>query len=183
MPSGAVRGNDSLTGGNTNFDYRELFNGGGGSDTIDGGSGIDVALYRNSTSGINITLASGSGGGSDGLGGTDSLTGIEVVVGSDHDDTITGGAGDQTFQGRKGADSLDGGADTDTVDYNGDYDNNGDGFGVQVNLSSTATSGNVARIQLQRRGQPGYRWLGQHRYACQFRKHYRLDLQRRPGRQ
>ncbi|MBL8479774.1 MAG: hypothetical protein JNK59_10740, partial [Sterolibacteriaceae bacterium] len=138
---GGIAG-DNMTGGNTDFNYIEIFNGGAGSDIIDGGSGTDAALYRNSTSAISITLASGSGGGSDGLGGTDSLTGIEMVVGSDYNDTITGGAGDQSFQGRKGADSLDGGADTDTVDYNGDYDSNSDGFGVQVNLSSTATSGN-----------------------------------------
>ncbi|MDP1612375.1 MAG: FG-GAP-like repeat-containing protein [Sulfuritalea sp.] len=129
-------GNDTLTGGNTDFDYRELFNGGAGDDSIDGGSGFDVALYRNSTQGINISLVNGDGGGTDGLGGTDTLISIEAIIGSNYSDTITGGAGDQTFQGRQGADILDGGDDIDTVSYDGDYDANGDGMGVTVNLAN-----------------------------------------------
>ena len=58
----------------------------------------------------------------------DLVSGVEHVIGSDHDDSITGaavstiehfegGAGDDTFEGRGGADINDGGADFDTVSY------------------------------------------------------------------
>ncbi len=137
-------GNDTLTGGNAVSDYRELFNGGSGDDSIIGGSGFDVALYRNSNAGISVSLTSGNGGGSDGMGYTDFLWDVEAIVGSNHNDTITGGAGNQMFQGRQGDDSLTGGDDIDTVSYDGDYDSNGDGFGVAVNLSAGALGGGTS---------------------------------------
>jgi hypothetical protein len=125
--------NDTLTGGNATFDYAEGFNGGAGSDAINGGSGFDWAAYRDATSGANVNLGTGSA--SDGLGGSDTLTGIEGVVGSDHNDTMTGSGGDEKFQGRAGNDVIDGGLGTDWADYHSDYDANGDGLGVVVNLT------------------------------------------------
>ena len=142
---------DLLTGGNTTFDYYEIFNGSGGSDTIDGGSrtGRDFAAYRDATIGVTVvldtdnTLGNGnSGTGADGLGGNDVLISIEGVIGSDFNDTITGGATDDSFQGRKGDDSMNGGAGTaDVVDFLADEDSNSDTLGVVVNLSTGAQSG------------------------------------------
>ncbi|MDK9704379.1 MAG: FG-GAP-like repeat-containing protein, partial [Sulfuritalea sp.] len=128
---------DSLTGGNPLFDYVEVFNGSGGSDTITGGTGLNIAAYRDSTSGANVDLLNGTA--SDGLGGTDTLVDINGVVGSDHGDTITGGASDDRLGGRKGADIIDGGAngsEGDTADYHGDYDADGNGMGVTVTLTN-----------------------------------------------
>ncbi|MBI5107806.1 MAG: hypothetical protein HZA62_03590, partial [Rhodocyclales bacterium] len=138
---------DSLTGGNALFDYIEVFNGSGGNDTISGGSGKDVAAYRDATVGVTVVLDTDnnagngySGTASDGLGGSDILFDIEAVAGSDFDDTITGGGGDDLFQGRKGADSLTGGAGNDTADYHGDENANSDQLGVVVNLGGATGS-------------------------------------------
>jgi uncharacterized delta-60 repeat protein len=136
----AVRGSnfdDTLTGGNALFDYVEFFEGGGGNDTIDGGSGFDYAMYTAATSGVNVNLALGTPTATgDTSVGTDTLISIEGVVGSDFSDTITGGAANEKLQGRMGNDVLDGGAGTDWVYYDGEQDDNGDGFGVTVNLTT-----------------------------------------------
>ena len=136
----AVRGSshdDTLTGGNSDFDYVEFFEGGGGNDTINGGSGFDYAMYTAATAGVNVNLSPGTPTATgDASVGTDTLTSIEGVVGSDFSDTITGGAGNEKLQGRMGNDVLDGGAGTDWVYYDGEQDGNGDGFGVTVNLTT-----------------------------------------------
>ena len=129
---------DTLTGGNAAMDYTEQFEGGGGNDVIHGGSGIDWVMYRLSTSGANVNLTTGTA--TDGLGGTDTFTGIEGAIGSNYADTMLGGSGNEYFQGRAGNDSIDGGGGTDRIQYNGDYDANGDGLGVVVNLSSGTKS-------------------------------------------
>ena len=143
----AVRGSnfaDTLTGGNPAFDFVEYFEGAGGNDVINGGSGFDYAQYRSATTGVNVNLANGTA--SDGLGGTDTLTSIEGVSGSDFNDTLTGGSTNDTLQGRKGSDVLDGGAGTDRADYNADFDSNGDGLGVLVNLSTAQISAGRAAV-------------------------------------
>ena len=95
-------GNDTLTGGP-------------GDDFIDGGDGaLDTVDYSSSTSGVTVDLAAGTA--SDGFGGTDTLVGIEAVVGSDFDDTLTGDAGNNVLDGGDGNDTIDGGAGDDTLD-------------------------------------------------------------------
>jgi uncharacterized delta-60 repeat protein len=159
----AVRGSnfaDTLTGGNATFDFAEYLDGGAGNDVIDGGSGFDYVQYRGATTGAFVNLTTGSfnvivsngpltlaaGTSSDGQGGVDTLSNIEAVVGSDFADTIMGGAGNEVFQGREGSDSMDGGAGTDQVDYRSDYDANGDGLGVVVNLSPVGISGSWSGV-------------------------------------
>ena len=60
--------------------------------------------------------------------GNDTLTNIENLTGSGHNDTLTGdaganilagGAGDDTLSGGAGNDTLDGGDGTDTAHYTG----------------------------------------------------------------
>jgi hypothetical protein len=86
---------------------------GGDSDTIIGGSGTDQFIagsgnnfyeaglgtvtvdYSNAPAGINANLATGVVG--NGFGGTDHLTGIHVIAGSTHNDTVVGGQGCNTF--------------------------------------------------------------------------------------
>src|SRR5205814_1122180 len=51
---------DTLTGGNAANDTFEAFRGGAGSDSINGGSGFDVAIYTDSPAAVKVTLG-GSG--------------------------------------------------------------------------------------------------------------------------
>ena len=137
-----VRGstfNDVLTGGNAASDGLEIFIGGAGNDTIDGGSGYDRVQFNNSTAGVSVTLGgTGTGTAQDGLGGTDTLLGIEAVRGSAFNDTLTGSdtGAFESFEGRQGNDVMDGRGGIDRVDYSGDS------AGVVVNLrTGTATDG------------------------------------------
>ncbi len=94
-------GNDSLVG-------RE------GNDTLDGGEGLDTAGFIGASAGATADLVAGTA--QDGLGGTDSLAGIENLSGSDHDDTLRGDAGVNRIDGEGGADTLDGRENDDTID-------------------------------------------------------------------
>src|SRR5215471_20562002 len=75
-------GNDTLiaNGGNDELE------GDAGNDTLNGGAGIDVARYTNATGGITANLSAGIVTG-DASVGTDTLTGIEGVRGSNFADT------------------------------------------------------------------------------------------------
>ncbi|UPY35439.1 Calx-beta domain-containing protein [Sediminicoccus sp. KRV36] len=123
---GAARGsafNDSLVGN----DSDNWFRGEAGSDTIEGGLGLDVVSYRSSTSSVILDLASGVV--QDGLGGVDSLSGIENAVGSTTaNDTLRGDAnanslngygGDDLLEGRGGNDILTGDVGNDTAVFSG----------------------------------------------------------------
>ena len=135
-------GNDLLYGGSEN----DTLAGGTGSDVLSGGSGTDTADYSASGSGVTVNLATGTGSGGDAAG--DTLSGIEVVVGSGFNDSLTGdggantldgGAGNDSLAGGAGSDSLIGGAGTDTADYSAS------GSGVTVNLGTgTALGGDAA---------------------------------------
>jgi Ca2+-binding RTX toxin-like protein len=113
--------NDTLEGGdgNDNFvgnDGDDLLIGGSGNNVLDGGSGFDTASYRSSPSGVTVNLVTLTA--SNGFGGTDTLTSIEGVSGSDFDDSLTGDASDNTFFGGAGNDTIDGGGGNNTVVYN-----------------------------------------------------------------
>jgi Ca2+-binding RTX toxin-like protein len=112
-------GNDTLNGGAGN----DWMKGGAGGDTLDGGDGSDIAAYSESTSGVAVDLSAGTGSGGEAEG--DTLIGIEGVVGSNFDDTLTGDdsnnslyglAGHDTLNGGAGNDWMKGGADNDTLD-------------------------------------------------------------------
>jgi Ca2+-binding RTX toxin-like protein len=140
----AGNGNDSLVGGNTlngaNFtDNRlEVFRGGGGNDTINGGVGIDRIDYNSSGVGVAVNL--GTGAASDGFGGVDTFSNIEGIRGSEFDDTLTGtdrATADgyfEFFEGRGGNDTIDGKGGYDRVDYHFATG------GINVNLGSSTAS-------------------------------------------
>ncbi len=99
--------------------------GGAGADTLNGGAGFDTASYRNSTSGVTVTVANNGKviGPGDGTG--DTLISIEAVEGSTFGDTLNGGsnndvlfglAGNDNMSGANGIDKLDGGAGNDNID-------------------------------------------------------------------
>lgn len=95
-------GDDELFGGNGN----DLLVGGKGADLLDGGDGFDKVQYRGSSEGVTVDLTFGTGTGGDAEG--DRLVSIEHVVGSKHDDTLTGNAENNTLAGREGDDYLSG---------------------------------------------------------------------------
>ncbi|WP_416900382.1 MAG: hypothetical protein ACMVY4_00765 [Minwuia sp.] len=129
---------DSLLGNAGNNRFR----GRGGDDTIDGGDGFDEVDYKNAGASVGVNVDLGAGTASDGTGGTDLLSNIERVRGSDLADTITGDANDNLVRGAAGGDSLDGGAGFDTLDYSNDIFDAAGQSGVTVNLTTgVATDG------------------------------------------
>ena len=134
---------DTITGGAGN----NLLRGGLGADMLDGGAGGgDVADYRESTAGVTVNLGTGTG-----LGGSaegDTLANIEQVYGSDHDDTITGGAGNDLLRGGLGADMVNGGAGGGDI---ADYRNSAAGvtvdLGTGTGLGGSAEGDTLANIE------------------------------------
>ena len=112
--------NDNLTGDAANNKLEGLggddrFNASAGSDTLDGGSGYDRANYRGL--GVSVTVDMVAGTAVKAGGGTDTLLGIERVMGSELADLMTGSNADDDFSGNQGNDTLDGGAGADFVWY------------------------------------------------------------------
>jgi Ca2+-binding RTX toxin-like protein len=129
-------GNDTLLGGEGN----DVLRGDSGNDSIDGGPGIDRASYRFDEvtvlpGGVLAPIrfdASAVGAATivrqaDGLGGIDTLIGVEAVaftgnamgdsfIGSGGPDSAFGGAGGDSLSGGDGNDTLDGGTGNDTLD-------------------------------------------------------------------
>ncbi|WP_316975793.1 hypothetical protein [Shumkonia mesophila] len=119
-------GDDTLVGGIGD----DLLDGGAGADRLDGGTGTDTADYSASSAGVMIDLAGGIGSGGDAEG--DTLTGIENVTGSAHDDTFIAAAADNAF---------DGGAGDDTVTYAGSLADYTLGVDADGNVTLTYTAG------------------------------------------
>jgi Ca2+-binding RTX toxin-like protein len=109
-------GSNVLNGGAGN----DLLNGGAGNDALIGGADTDTADYGAALSGIAIDL--GAGTGTDGLGGTDTLSGVENINGSAFADTLTGDANNNVLSGGLGNDTLAGGAGNDTLNGGGGID-------------------------------------------------------------
>jgi len=121
-----VRGSnfdDTLLGSNTATGF-EQFEGRGGNDMIDGRGGLDRAVYNNdpaTTSGIAVNLAAGTVIG-DATVGTDTLSSVEFVRGTDFADTYTatGFSGSSTNAGSNGTfNEIEGMGGNDSVTGNG----------------------------------------------------------------
>ncbi|MFH1746454.1 MAG: Ig-like domain-containing protein, partial [Planctomycetota bacterium] len=104
-------GDDMISGGTGN----DTLYGGTGDDVMDGGEGVDTANYYYSAAGVEVNLADGTATGE----GTDTLSNIENVTGSQHDDTITGDENDNRVYGYGGDDVINTAGGNDTV-YAGD---------------------------------------------------------------
>jgi Ca2+-binding RTX toxin-like protein len=128
--------NDSLSGGGgTN-----MFAGGTGADTIVGGAGIDTATYAASAAGVIIDLTSAAAQvGGDAAG--DRLSGIEHVIGSAKDDSLTGSAANNQLEGAAGVDTLRGGLGNDTLDGGAETDIIDGGAGVDLVSYASSSSG------------------------------------------
>jgi Ca2+-binding RTX toxin-like protein len=105
-------GDDILSG----FAGNDTLLGRAGNDTYNGGSGADKVSFRFSPNGVEVDASAGfaSGEGDDSLGGD-----IEIFVGSNHNDNMTGGGGavaiNFRFVGRGGKDILTGSGSNDTL--------------------------------------------------------------------
>ena len=106
----AGSGNNTLNGGSGN----DLLFSGPGNDLLDGGAGIDTASYAHATAAVTVNL--GLAGAQNTLGaGTDTLTGIENLVGSNYNDTLTGDGNANVITGGLGNDVLNGGGGDDLL--------------------------------------------------------------------
>jgi Ca2+-binding RTX toxin-like protein len=103
-------GNDSVSGGAGDFDNLWGFS---GNDALNGGGGFDWVLYPNAPGPVTVDLSAGSATGE----GTDSLSGLEGVLGSRFDDVLTGNDANNTFQPEDGNDTIDGGGGLDFASF------------------------------------------------------------------
>ncbi|MFO1069112.1 MAG: calcium-binding protein [Geminicoccaceae bacterium] len=101
-------GDDTVFGGSGG----DTLVGGNGGDTLAGEGGTDTVSYADATDAITVDL--GAGTASDG----DTLSDIEVVIGTSLADTLTGRGLGSTLEGGNGGDTLTGG---DGVDFAGYY--------------------------------------------------------------
>ena len=152
-------GNDTLTGGSGSDvldggDGNDRLDGGAGADRLNGGAGSDRASYRTSDTGVHVDLLTGTATGGHAEG--DTFQDIEGIIGSEHSDTLTGGAGNDWLAGKGGDDVLTGGAGRDGLAGGAGADrlDGGEGHdwawyaasdaGVHVDLSTGRASGGHA---------------------------------------
>ena len=126
-------GDDFLTGGNgKDILYGgagdDILNGGSANDTLNGGLGNDTATYATTTAGVTVSLAV-AGAQNTGGAGTDTLIGIENLVGSNSGDSLTGDALANALNGLGGNDTLNGGFGNDTLNGGFGNDTLNGGFG------------------------------------------------------
>lgn len=131
-----LAGAANLTGNGLN----NTLHAGAGNNVITGGKGMDTAHYGNSPAAVSvdlaITTAQATGG-----SGSDTLTGIEGLVGSKHNDVLKGNANANVLDGGLGADTLigRGGNDTYVVDNSGDVVKEVSGAGQDLAYSYLAS--------------------------------------------
>jgi Ca2+-binding RTX toxin-like protein len=167
-------GNDTLYGDNLdnilegNAGINSLY-GAGGNDTLIGGTGTDIAYYTPAGSSIYVDMNQEYQVVRDGDGGSDKLTNIDYIYGSDYGDTFLGNGDNNTFLGSvgndtfysstgtnvhnggadndlfiitsstHGEDTLIGGLGNDTVDFSGVIDLGGSTKGLVVTLNGNET--------------------------------------------
>jgi Ca2+-binding RTX toxin-like protein len=121
-------GNNTLSGldGNDRF----VAANGDGIDNYYGGAGTDTYDLSNTLANATVNLVRGTG--TSALTGADHLTGIENVIGSDGNDTISGNAGANVLSGGIGIDTIYGGGGGDTLNGGGSADHLYGGKGGDV---------------------------------------------------
>lgn len=121
-----LTGFENITGSNfddilTGNGLVNILDGGAGNDTLIGGAsgdqligglGIDTASYASSAGAVTANLATNVNTGGDANG--DTFSGIENLIGSNLNDTLTGDSNDNILNGGAGNDALSGGAGNDT---------------------------------------------------------------------
>lgn len=126
--------NDTINGG----DGDDTLEGGLGDDIISGGVGTDTATYAGLAGGVVVNLHN-SAQQDTGTGGFDTLTGIENLVGTDHNDWLSGEGGVNTVYGGGGDDFLDGGGSNDLLDGGTGNDTLWGGGGIDTLVGGEGT--------------------------------------------
>lgn len=94
-------GNDYIEGG----DGADQIAGDAGDDILIGDGGIDSVSYASATTGVTVNLLLTDA--QDTIGaGRDRLSDLEILIGSNHADRLTGGVGDNVIRGGDGNDRL-----------------------------------------------------------------------------
>jgi Ca2+-binding RTX toxin-like protein len=111
-------------------------------DTLNGGDGNDTASFAyafsgGSTTGVTVDLNVQGAAQNTVAAGSDTLTGIENLIGSSLNDTLTGDGADNVIEGGSGNDALAGGGGVDTASYAGAT------AGVTVSLAAQGTAQNT----------------------------------------
>lgn len=109
-------GNDRLVGNSTDNLLAggagdDALDGRGGNDVLNGGQGRDVLDLSSWGKSVEVDLVAGEAKGQ----GTDSLAGIENVIGTAKGDVLKGDAGDNALRGGDGADEIRGNEGRDAV--------------------------------------------------------------------
>jgi Ca2+-binding RTX toxin-like protein len=94
-------GDDTLNGD----DGDDILTGGAGNDALNGGLGTDTVNYSGAAGGITLSLMLGSVS-NDGDGGTDTVSGVENVLGSAFNDIIEGDGSNNILTGNAGTDTI-----------------------------------------------------------------------------
>ena len=123
-----------------------------------GGNGSDTVSYAHATSGVSVTLASTAAQNTVGAG-IDTLSAFENLMGSQHEDMLTGNnsanllmglGGNDVLVGGSGADTMVGGDGNDsyTVDNSGDFIDETGGSGIDiVNTSMTFSLADAVHVK------------------------------------
>ena len=127
-------GSDKLYGEEGN----DWLSGRRGADTLDGGPGVDTVSYENSMAGVTVDLSPATDTASGGHAAGDTISGFENVIGSEHDDELTGDSGPNKLQGLGGGDELTGGAGDDTLSGGAGADKLAGGVGKDTFVFSAA---------------------------------------------
>ncbi|HLO76329.1 MAG TPA: calcium-binding protein [Magnetospirillum sp.] len=118
--AGNVGANTLSGGGGNDFLAGDLGNdiliGGFGNDRLDGGSGADTASYADMSAAVRVSLAVTSAQNTNGAG-TDTLIGIENLVGGNGNDVLTGNTRANVLTGGAGHDTLTGSTGADVFRY------------------------------------------------------------------
>ncbi len=134
-------GNDSLNGGTGN----DTLDGGAGNDTLDGFEDTDTATYLSASAAVTVSLAITSAQNTVGWG-TDTLSNIENLSGSNFADNLTGNTSINVLIGNNGNDTLNGGEGNDTMRGGEGNDAIIGGNGIDVADHSSATSNTVLEL-------------------------------------
>ena len=138
-----------------------IIEGGAGADTLHGGAGNDTVSYASSDAGVNVNLGGTTGtyfnidyivGHSGGHAEGDRLLNFENILGSDHDDTLTGDSGVNILEGAGGSDTLTGNGGNDVFvahSADGDTDTITDftsGDKIRVDVADPSSINNLASL-------------------------------------
>jgi len=154
-----LAGNDNLNGGTGN----DSLNGGAGNDTLDGGAGndtldgqedTDTATYLSAGAAVTVSLAITTAQNTVGWG-TDTLSNIENLSGSNFADNLTGNTSNNVLIGNNGNDTINGGAGNDTMRGGEGNDAIIGGDGIDVADHSSATSNTVLEISRSKAAKDG----------------------------